>query len=98
MKQKKHFSLEAESPTLNWQFWLVGQILTEKGIFSQNKKSEHQHWILIIRFSLQTCHNILELYNILVQILFTISKKKLDIQYSKFGIRVASQVAQRLKT
>ena len=43
-------------------------------------------------------HNVLELYNILVQIRFTTSKRKLDIQYSKLGIRVASRVAERLKT
>ena len=42
-------------------------------------------------------HNILELYNILVKIRFTTSKTKLDIQYSKFGTRVASRVAERLK-
>ena len=43
-------------------------------------------------------HNILELYNILVQIRFTTSKRKLDNQYSKLGTRVASRVAERLKT
>ena len=43
-------------------------------------------------------HNTLELYNILVQIQFTTSKRKLDIQYSKLGIRVASKAAERLKT
>ena len=39
-------------------------------------------------------HNILELYSILVQVRFTTSKTKLDIYYSKLGIRVA----ERLKT
>ena len=43
-------------------------------------------------------HNILELYNILVQIQFTTSKRKLDIYYSKLGIQVASRVAKRLTT
>ena len=43
-------------------------------------------------------HNILELYNILVQIRFTTSKKKLDIYYSKLGMRVASRITERLKT
>ena len=43
-------------------------------------------------------HNILELYNILLQIRFTTSKTKFDIQYRKLGIRVASRVAERLKT
>ena len=43
-------------------------------------------------------HNILELYSILVQIRFPTSKTKLDIQYSKLGIRVTSRVAKQLKT
>ena len=43
-------------------------------------------------------HNILELYSILVQIRFPTSKRKLDIQYSKLGIRVASRIAERLRT
>ena len=43
-------------------------------------------------------HNILKLYNTLVQIRFTTSKTKLDIQYKKLGIRVASRVTERLKT
>ena len=42
-------------------------------------------------------HNILELCNVLVQIRFTTSKTKRDIQYSKLSIRVASRVAERLK-
>ena len=43
-------------------------------------------------------HNILELYDILVQILLTTSKTEIYIQYSKLGIRVASRVPQRPKT
>ena len=42
-------------------------------------------------------HNILELYNILAQIRLTTSKTKRGIQYTKLGIRVASQVAEQLK-
>ena len=42
-------------------------------------------------------HNILELYSVLIQTRFTTSKTKLDIQYSKLDIRVASRVAERLK-
>ena len=42
-------------------------------------------------------YNILELYNVLVQIRLTTSKTKRDIQYSKLAIRVASRVAERLK-
>ena len=43
-------------------------------------------------------HNILELYNVLIQTRLTTSKTKRDIQYSKLGIQVASRVAERLKT
>ena len=43
-------------------------------------------------------HNILELCNNLVDIQFTTSKRKFDISYSSFGIRVTSQVAKELKT
>ena len=43
-------------------------------------------------------HNILVLYNSLVEIQFNTSKTKLDILYSKLGIRVASRVPERLKT
>ena len=43
-------------------------------------------------------HNILELYSVLVQVRFTTSKTKLDVFYSKLGIRVASRAAKRLKT
>ena len=43
-------------------------------------------------------HNILELYNVLIQTRLTTSKTKRDIKYSKLGIRVASRVAKRPKT
>ena len=43
-------------------------------------------------------HNILELYNVLVQVQFATSKTKLDSWYSKLDIRVASPVAERFKT
>ena len=43
-------------------------------------------------------HNILELYNVLVQTQLTTSKTKRDIYYSKLDMRVASGVAERLKT
>ena len=42
-------------------------------------------------------NNILELYNVLVQIIFTTSKTKRDIQHSKLSIWVASRVAELLK-
>ena len=35
-------------------------------------------------------HNILELYNVLVQVRFATSKMKINIWYNKFGLRVAS--------
>ena len=40
-------------------------------------------------------HNILELYNVLVQIQLTTSKTKRDIYYTKLGIRVALRDAER---
>ena len=43
-------------------------------------------------------HNILELDNVLIQTRLTTSKTKRDIQHSRLGIRVASQITQRLKT
>ena len=43
-------------------------------------------------------HNILELYNVLVEIRLTKSKTKRDTEYSKLGIQAASPVAKRLKT
>ena len=42
-------------------------------------------------------NNILGLYNVLVQIIFTTSKTKRDIQYSKLSIWVTSRVAELLK-
>ena len=42
--------------------------------------------------------HILELHNILVQIRYTITKAKLDIQYSKRGARVVSRVTKPPKT
>ena len=42
-------------------------------------------------------HNILELYNILVQVQFVTSKTKLYIQYRKLGIALASRVANHLR-
>ena len=49
-------------------------------------------------FSDNCGHNILELYNILVQVQFTTCKTKLYIQYSKLGIRAASRVVEEFKT
>ena len=49
------------------------------------------------KFSSNIDHNILELYNILVQVRFTTSKAKY-IQYIKLGMRVGSRVAEQLKS
>ena len=50
------------------------------------------------KFSDNFAHNILELYNVSVQVWSTTNKTKRDIHYSKLGIRVASRVVERLKT
>ena len=52
----------------------------------------------VTKFIYNPGHNILELYNVLVQIQLTTSKTKRDIQYIKLGIRAPSGVAERLKT
>ena len=43
-------------------------------------------------------HNILELYDVLVQVRFTTCKTKRDIYYNKRGIPVALLVTEQLKT
>ena len=43
-------------------------------------------------------HNILEIYNVLVQVRVATIKTKLVIQYGKLGIQFAPQVAEWLKT
>ena len=50
------------------------------------------------KFSDNPGHNILELYNVLVQIRVATSKMKIDIWYNKLGTRVASRVTKQLKT
>ena len=80
------------------------QFFDRSNIFQLN-----EHFFLKLESSLEVCrakrkfsgnpgHDILGLYNILVQIRFTTSKRKHDIFYSKLGIRVASRVAKRFKT
>ena len=54
------------------------------------------NWI-ILNLIYNLGHNILELYNVLIQTRLTTSKAKHDIHYGKLGIRVASRVAERLK-
>ena len=43
-------------------------------------------------------HNILELYNYLIQVRFATSKMKLDIKYNKLGKEVVLLIAERLQT
>ena len=43
-------------------------------------------------------HNILELYNYLIQVRFATSKMKLDIKYNKLGKEVFLLIAERLQT
>ena len=42
-------------------------------------------------------HNILELYNYLIQVRFATSKMKLDIKYNKLGKEVVLLIAERLQ-
>ena len=49
------------------------------------------------KFSDNLGHNILGLYNVLVQIRLTTSKTKHDIYYSKLGIRVAERLENTQK-
>ena len=50
------------------------------------------------KFSDNFAHNIMELYNVSVQVWSTTNKTKRDIHYSKLGIRVASRAVEWLKT
>ena len=43
-------------------------------------------------------HVILKLQNVLLYVQFATSKRKLDIQYNKVAIRVATRVAEQFKT
>ena len=53
--------------------------------------------VFLLLSSYNLGHNILKLYDVLVQTQLTTSKTKLDMYYSKLGIRVASRVPERLK-
>ena len=68
-------------------------------IFSRNLS---YHWNVRVqkkkKFYENFFYNILEIYNISIQVRLTTSKTKLDIQYSKLCIRVDSGVAKQLKT
>ena len=87
--------------TFNFAYWQLfdrSNIFRPNEHFSQNFESSLEVQRAKRKFSDNTGHNILELYNILVQIRFTTSKRKLDIQYRKLGIRVALRVAEWLNT
>ena len=43
-------------------------------------------------------YDIFEHYNVALWVRFATSKTRFDIKYNKLGIRVASRVAERLKT
>ena len=51
-----------------------------------------------MKFSENHGHNILKLFNVLVQVQFAMSQTKHDICNNKLGMRVASQVTEQLKT
>ena len=55
-----------------------------KNIFAKGYKPSCNH-----------VHNILELYNVLIQTRLTTSKTKRDVYYCKLGIRVASRVGNK---
>ena len=81
-----------------WFFMIDLTFLNQMNIFFP------EIWIIIEseeskkKFSDNFAHNILELYNVSVQIWSTTNKTKCDIHYSTLGIRVTSRVVERLKT
>ena len=81
-----------------WFFMIDLTFLNQMNIFFP------EIWIIIEseeskkKFSDNFAHNILELYNVSVQIWLTTNKTKRDIHYSTLGIRVTSRVVERLKT
>ena len=81
-----------------WFFMIDLTFLNQMNIFFP------EIWIIIEseeskkKFSDNFAHNILELYNVSVQIWSTTKKTKHDIHYSTLGIRVTSRVVERLKT
>ena len=81
-----------------WFFMIDLTFLNQMSIFFP------EIWIIIEseeskkKFSDNFAHNILELYNVSVQIWSTTNKTKRDIHYSTLGIRDTSRVVERLKT
>ena len=80
-------------PTVLVVSFLTGlTFLRQKSTYSRN--SNHRWKIREQnerKFSYNPCQNVLELYCVLVQILLTTSKTKLDIYFNKLGMRVVSR-------
>ena len=71
--------------------------LSQNGYFFQIIESALEVQRVKEQFSDNPGHNILELFNNLIQIRVATSKVKLDIQYNKLGTQFVSQDAERLK-
>ena len=86
-------------PKTNSSLTLIKHMLQEKHCLF--RLSSCQQLICLNNHNISTynlVHNILEFYNVLVQIRLATSKTTRGIQYSKLGIRVVIQVAEQLKT
>ena len=72
--------------------------LSQNGQFFQIFESSLEVQRVKEKFSNNPGHNILELFNNLVQVQIATSKTKLGLQYNKLGTRVVSRVAESLRT
>ena len=73
------------------EIWLVNRIQQQKHFCSKIMHNMRQR-------DYNHNHNILKLYIVLIQAQLTRSKAKSDVYCSKLVIRVASRIAERLKT
>ena len=96
--QVKSLTLKNLSTLLIGRFLIEVTFSSQMSTFLEKFESSLEVQRAKKEFSDNLGHNILELQNILAQIRFTKSKRKLDIQYSKLRIRVVQGVAKRLKT
>ena len=71
--------------------------LSQNGQFFQIFESSLEVQRVKEKFSNNPGHNILELFNNLVQVQIATSKTKLALQYNKLGTRVVSRVAESLR-
>ena len=85
------FSLSKQKSHYVYGVWVEVSFLYRKSGHDQRDKDL---WRLI---NCNFGHNILEFYNVLVEIRLTTSKTKRGIKYSKLSIRGASRVAEWLK-